>query len=414
MQTESTRDFADFIRSTGPGKDTTIHPLLSNASQTSLHDLRSAHIQGASASRSSSPSGERSKSFSQAPGTDSHVPPVPAIPARPKPNMQPRGAKVATNGSSDLIDFIRSGPAEEGTHRISRSVAPFRSTMDSDQLQDLTSARESAERSFDSRMTTSGASVQSPSMISSKRTSYNSRSALLNGAGYGAYAVQPTPSAQSQRPTNSYGTSSQSTAAQQNQPVRKRVRNKDPYSMDFLDDDDDDDEDDDMAPQEREGESLADFLNNNEPPRNNGPRPVVSVDSPEARSAAARVRASSGNGQQFVHNISGKTRLAQNGSRPQSGHTTPRDIPPLQSSAPAAAPKLQARGGAKDIAANSNTRELADFFKSSGPEEVESAPAPTVGRVYRPGAKDEKAKKKGFGGSFFGRSIRRKTYLDMP
>jgi hypothetical protein len=73
---------------------------------------------------------------------------------------------------------------------------------------------------------------------------------------------------------------------------------------------------------------------------------------------------------------------------------------------------MQARGGAKDISANSNTQALADFFKSGPADEPDSAPAPSVGRSSRTVVKDDKPKKKS--GGFFSRSIKRKTYLDMP
>jgi hypothetical protein len=80
---------------------------------------------------------------------------------------------------------------------------------------------------------------------------------------------------------------------------------------------------------------------------------------------------------------------------------------------------MQARGGTKDIASNSNTRELAEFFKSAPPDQdPDSAPAPIVGRDSRFASKEverakKKAEKKKTSGGFFGRS-RKKTYLDMP
>lgn len=50
--------------------------------------------------------------------------------------LQARDAVVPRGDSvSDLIDFVRSGPQmEKQDHRIPRTVAPFRSTMDSDQM----------------------------------------------------------------------------------------------------------------------------------------------------------------------------------------------------------------------------------------------------------------------------------------
>ncbi|KAI7723388.1 hypothetical protein KC322_g1020 [Hortaea werneckii] len=76
----------------------------------------------------------------------------------------------------------------------------------------------------------------------------------------------------------------------------------------------------------------------------------------------------------------------------------------------------------------SNTKELADFLKNSGPEEDEkSAPAPSIGRQSKLNPRDaEKARKKaekdslksqvGKKPSFFGRLTggKRKTWLNMP
>jgi hypothetical protein len=392
VQTESTRDFADFIRSTGPETEKSVYPILANVSQTSLHSLRSAHIHGAAASRSSSPNGERTRSFTRNSLTSSDVPPVPAIPSKPKSNMQPRGAKATTQGSADLIDFIRSGPQEDGTHRISRTVAPFRTTMDSDQLRDF-DGRESAERSWESRKTYSTTPTQITSSRSSHRTSVNSRSALLNGHSNNMPAI--TQPAYSGQPSSlSSRNVSRGSTLRQNEPRRKQTRSKDPYSMDFLDDDDDDDYMDDLTSLPARGrreESLVDFLNNNEPPRNNDPVPVVGPDSQAFKNAAARVKAGNTNGGQFVHT---------------SADTRPKSI--LSSGQATPVQKLQARGGVKDIAANSNTQELVDFFKSGPSEDPDGAPAPTVGRSNKKG--EEKLKKKsGGGGGFFGRSFKRKT-----
>ena len=391
VQTESTRDFADFIRSTGPNREANIVPLLSNASQTSLHTLRSAHIHGASASRGSSP--DRTKSLTQsAYGAD--VPPLPPMPSKSKskPNMQPRGAKGATQGSADLIDFIRSGPEEEGKNRISRTVAPFRTTMDSDQFRDLD--RTSGERLSDVRGGyTNSASAPSQSIRSSQTTSVNSRSALLhNGASNVNRTTHPAYSEMTPSLNKAYGIPEPTYIDGHDPPVRKRVRNKDPYNMDFLDDDEDDEIlADTLGKPSRKEESLAEFLSSTEPPKNNAPQPVVDPNSPSAINALNRMKT----GSPISQNPNGSS---------------------IRSSGPTqATPRLQARGGQKEIASNNNTRELAEFLKNSGPEDPDSAPAPVVGRGgNRKSKKEEKPKKKGFGGGLFSRGSKRKTYLDMP
>ena len=71
-----------------------------------------------------------------------NIPPVPKMPsdsmrASKGPPLQARSATGAASGNKDLINFIRDGPEEQGSHRISRSVAPFRNTMDSDQFGEM-------------------------------------------------------------------------------------------------------------------------------------------------------------------------------------------------------------------------------------------------------------------------------------
>ena len=408
--TESTRDFADFIRSTGPGKDPTVYPILPNASTTSLHSLRSAHINGASASRSSSPGAEaRSRSTTMRSANDEGiVPPVPPIPGRSRTTLQPRGATAGSGGSSELIDFIRSGPDENGKHRISRTVAPFRSTMDSDQLTDL-AGRMSSDKPSSS--TLNGA----PS-VQSVRTSANSRTALLNGS---SRAVQPPSNGHPSRLSGTYSADPRTKAATDPESGRKQHRNKDPYSMDFLDDDDDEDNLVSTMPNNtRKEESLADFLNEYEPPQDNGPRPVVSPDSAAARNALGKARKNSINAPRSGAATPATVRSVATTVMPRSGYASPgggRQAVANRSMATSGAttPRMQARGGTKDIAANSNTKDLADFFKSSGPDDTDSAPAPIVGR--RPISKEaekaaKKAEKKKSGG-FFGLS--RRKHIDV-
>ena len=408
--TESTRDFADFIRSTGPKKDATLYPILPNASTTSLQSLRSAHIQGASASRSSSPGADRARARPS--GEDTAVPPVPPVPSRSRTTLQPRGATTVSGGSAELIDFIRSGPDEAGKHRISRTVAPFRNTMDSDQLRDF-GDRLSTERNTDLSVKPSASSFQSASSMrsSSLRTSANSRSALLGGPTPSSHTTQPAYSGRAQKLSGSTKNSEEND--------RKRYRNKDPYAMYDMDDDDDDDLLTSLPKTTRKEESLLDFLSNTEPPTSAAPlQPLINPNSTQARNIINNAKANGFGSQMPVGGSEAKTRSVSNSAGPRSSQAGPSRQSTLNSSiGPATGrPKMQARGGAKDISQNSNTRELADFFKSAPPEDPDSAPAPVVGRDSRNTSKEleraKKTKSKKSGG-FFGRS-RKKTYLDMP
>lgn len=109
---QSTRDFADFLRSTGPPGQP-VKPHL--ASGSGAQDVES---------RTHTPLSQ------QRPGTQSS--------RRTGPRLQARPATASKEDqTSDLIDFIREGPPTAGARRIPRTVAPFRNTMDSDELLSL-------------------------------------------------------------------------------------------------------------------------------------------------------------------------------------------------------------------------------------------------------------------------------------
>lgn len=437
VMTESTRDFADFIRSTGPTKEQDIAiPLLANRSTTSLHSLRPASINGRA--RSQSPGGERTKSLTKSVMERENIPPVPVVPpvsGKGKGAMQPRGATSSANGNDELIDFIRNGPNRpSGDHRISRSVAPFRSTMDSDQLKDF-GDRVNTEKPVDLRVNTnvngSGPSVRSASSVASpsNRTSVNSRAALLaNGSGNASQVVHPAHSGQPQRLN---APKSAMSPAQADGPSRKRYRNKDPYPIDT------DGEDDDLLTalprNKRQEESLVDFLNNTEPLQNNSPQPLVNGGGAHARSMMNKARRDSQSSLKAATDAQqngGRTRSMQSSTGPRPGyassvksnmsssskpgHVSNQIAPPSIAKGPI--PKMQSRSaGAKDASSarlgafHQNTNDLADFLRSSGPEGNGGAPAPVVGKG--PKEPPPKEPKKSKGGLF---SRRKKTYLDMP
>ena len=445
VMTESTRDFADFIRSTGPDKEQPIYPIVTNRSTTSLHSLRSQSANGSL--RSHSPGGERTKSLTKSVMEAENIPPVPPmpLPGKGRGSMQPRTAKSGTQSNSDLINFIREGPDQNGQHRISRSVAPFRNTMDSDQFKDL-GDRTSTDRPLDLRLNTSVPSA--PSLKSagassqksvSNRTSTNSRAALLNGANGAngaSQSVHPAYSGQPQR---------LAAPGAGGEPPRKRYRNKDPYAIDT------DDEDGDLLTalprNKRQEESLADFLRNNEPPKDNGPRPIARGGPAEARSVMNKARTTSMNSlkaanaeQNGAFAQNGRTRSMQSTTGPRPGYAA--SVRSVQSNKSASSnrqshignqatgalgpkksmPKMEARSpGSKDTAQlkafhQSNTADLADFLRSSGPQGPQSAPAPIVGKGPNPlltgNEKPKKEKRR-----FFSRkpkSMKKATYLDMP
>ncbi len=168
-----------------------------------------------------------------------------------RPRLQARGAAVDyKDDNSDLIDFIRRGPPSgQANPRIPRAVAPFRSTMDSDQLAGAVGGRavDAQLRDADFRSSRTSTNATESSVPPSVQSSINSHSALLARSKPMSYdADMPIPK-------------------------RKTRRVRDPYAIDLSDEDLEDD--DDLAPMpvpkkkvQTQEESLIDFLNNYAPP----------------------------------------------------------------------------------------------------------------------------------------------------
>ncbi|KAL3953127.1 hypothetical protein ACCO45_013070 [Purpureocillium lilacinum] len=210
---ESTSDFAEFIKSTGPAGDR------APVRKPSVPTPTSPVVNSMPARRVST--------------------------ASTRARYQPREAAVDTrNDNSDLIDFIRQGPpiATSG-HRIPRHVAPFRSTMDSDQMSGAIGGKAVDATIPEIRYSQASTNVTDNSMPS-MQSSVNSSSALLKNK------VAPAP-------TSGFDD-------QGMMPQRKQRRVRDPYSIDFSDDD----EEDILTPKPpvKKEESLAEFLRNYDPP----------------------------------------------------------------------------------------------------------------------------------------------------
>lgn len=222
MARDSMGDFADFIRATGPAG--------ANNGPSPLRNTAAASVGSAKNSidtrRVSTTSSTRAR-------------------------LQARDATVdGREDHSDLIDFIRRGPDGTGTHRIPRVVAPFRTTMDSDQLNAAIGGRAVDATIPDYRDSRNSGSVTdvTPSM----RSSINSNTALLKKKpSYpmmgGALDEEPT------------------------MPQRKTRRVKDPYAIDFSDEEEEEIYAQPPKPPVKKEESLAEFLMNYEPPPENPP-----------------------------------------------------------------------------------------------------------------------------------------------
>ncbi|KAJ4371166.1 hypothetical protein N0V83_004382 [Neocucurbitaria cava] len=141
IESESMRDFADFIRSTGPspGQEKPVQPFV---------NISGSGLKNSNASTSSL---GRRVSTKQPTMRNTEGPT-----AKPRQNMEPRSPAGLTSGNDDLIDFIRQGPptANNGQPRIPRNVAPFRTTVDSDQFDHMLGNHGNVESAFGSTSST--------------------------------------------------------------------------------------------------------------------------------------------------------------------------------------------------------------------------------------------------------------------
>jgi hypothetical protein len=245
---DSIGDFAEFIRSTGPAN--------------SYEPVPPRTVQPSNSAQTHRGTNGTPRNFSSSVPRTSNQPNLPrrAESSAGRQKLQARDAVVPRGDSiSDLIDFVRSGPQVEanGGHRISRTVAPFRTTMDSDQMVGAVGGK-AIDASFqDARYSVNSNSVQS---------SVTSASGLLKHAAVN----KPIPGQ-----LNEFD-------EEDPMPKRKTRRVRDPYAIDLSD------EDEDFMPAPRakpaQEESLADFLRNVPPP----PEPTTtsvfdSVPKPQAK-----------------------------------------------------------------------------------------------------------------------------------
>ncbi|PVH92992.1 hypothetical protein DM02DRAFT_634915 [Periconia macrospinosa] len=414
VKDESMQDIADFIRSTGPapGQERPVQPFVpfttKESKQPQPSNPSSSSLGGLGRKISTRKGSSHSHSNSIAPDGPS---------AKPRVHMEPRSPAGQRSGNDDLIDFIRQGPPgpNNGQPRIPRSVAPFRTTVDSDQFDNMLNDNGTVESAF-------GSQVSSTSK-QSVHTS-NSRTDLLPKQ----KVVQP---AYSNTPQNLSGSFSGPA-----EPVvtKTRRRIKDPYAIDLSDDDEDeDDEDDDLLtalpknnghrPPPKRDESMMDFLNSMEPPSNSQPQAFVL--SPETI-AAAKARAAKANGANTnartnnpyasqtnaapppPPSSSKNSRLAKFGSSSSSPQQPPVSSSMLSNAPRANKPRLQARdasaGGDARYGGSgrSATNDLADFLRNSGPP---PSPPPTARKDKEDGGSKRSAAR-------FWR--KNKTFGDMP
>lgn len=323
---------------------------------------------------------------------------------------------------------------------MKQRIAPFRSDADDSQLRGMGAERLLNDKPLDLSLGNAGSTSVGPRK-SSMDAGGKSRSPV--SFGNAAATTQPAYSSQPPRlvvPAAVAGPSSSPSAA----PPRKRFRSKDPYAIDYSDEEEDDDEltalPGNKSSAGRGQESLADFLRDSEPPVNNAPLPITSASGPKAREFMEKARNDSVKNlrQNGTHGSNGIGQNGVNGKAPYApsvadstftnGTTAtarPAHITAQVSSAGSVPksnkPKMEVRAaGGKNARMNalheSNTGDLADFLRSSGPPGDDGpgatrigqsamengAPAPVVGKTGSVGPKK--------GVKFW----QRKRYTDLP
>lgn len=306
MARGTTRDLADYARSTGPENDMQLPKFLNTRPGTS-------------------PGGYDGPPFENNDGGSTETPTRPSTTSSKATNRlkyQARDARAPrTAESSDLIDFIREGPPRAaGDHRIDRNVAPFRTTMDSD---DLNALAPPPDIDVNGRYS-DGSAPESAMTIKSMPSSMNSRTGLLESTNRGSSKL-----------SNGFGTGSAAVSRQpvipesDGMPRRTRRRVRDPYAIDFSDDEEPEEEA--PRPQRRgDEESLVDFLRNTAPPPGMTTLPILGLNpnptQPDPASMLKRTGSSSklrdylqgaGGGKNGAHAVKGA-----NGARADSPHLT--------------------------------------------------------------------------------------------
>ena len=296
MPRESLADFAEFIRSTGPTGGSVQVPRSAPRNSSGPVPI----------SKSSIDSGRPSTTAS-------------GITNRSRPRLQAREASTDhRDDNSDLIDFIRRGPPSAGGNpRIPRTVAPFRSTMDSDQMSGAVGGK-AVDAVVDLRSSQASTNITD---YSSVQSSINSTSALLPAT---SNRNKPLPGN-----GRSYGGAGTASPTNNNtfdddmpMPKRKTRRVRDPYAIDLSDEDEMDEEDylaalnpgpRKPAPKPvREEESLMDFLRNVPPPP---PEPTPEVKAfVEAQAVPKKKSSAQGLMARFTRSRGDKERTGSRGS----------------------------------------------------------------------------------------------------
>jgi hypothetical protein len=371
----SMRDLADYARSTGPEN---VGQLPKALNPPTAPAATAAGIAAATAySRSTASATQIEKPLGSPVSTSSKNAESQPVQASSRLKYQARDAHPSRNReTADLIDFIREGPPRApGDHRIDRNVAPFRRTMDSDDLNSLAPERD--RNGAGSVASTQNSSVATKSM----QESLNSRTGLLDSTNMsnGRYTSSPNAAP--------VATVRQTAPGEETMPKRTQRRVRDPYAIEYSDDELDEDV---VTPKQKvQEESLIDFLRNTVPPPAMAMQPVAAASPSTANLSTTPKESSNSALKDRILRKASLSGVSRNGTLKKSTAVSPpgyngttngtREESPHQPTESTHAAHLD-RGRQKpravieprDPRSGGDSRELAAYLMNSGPPATET------------------------------------------
>ncbi|KAL4989895.1 hypothetical protein BDW68DRAFT_155484 [Aspergillus falconensis] len=331
---ESSSDLAQFIRNSGPASPPILTKSVSRQSSDAQLSRRSSR---ASSAMSGSIRGPRLQAKSA------------ALP------------KAEANPTSDLIDFIREGPPTVGARRIPRTVAPFRNTMDSDDL------------AYEKGATPSVTSTQGESTTAKSLASVGSRTRLIDSSNKASTNAKAGPT---KPPLSSAG----KTAVEHDpRPQRVQRRVPDPYALDWDDEELEamleEEEEKENPKSKRDEESLIDFLRNvPPPPEPEQLQPVIAprTKTPNGGSSSMKAR--------LLRSASSEKGPTLKGPSTKSSQTSLRQLSDQYSRRPSnyTVKSSDAMYGLVSVSERqTDTSALADFLRNTGPPSPTPPQAPS-------------------------------------
>ncbi|KAL8646954.1 MAG: hypothetical protein Q9210_005840 [Variospora velana] len=266
LNAETTRDFADFIRSTGPEeksgisqRDGATSPPASPASK--MKPNRAMTL----GQRSMSGTSTGKKITKPNPGLSKSPPLVAPTPPskRSVSKLQAREATYGPTRNEDLLEFLKQGPVDDRDNERRPIPGPAASVVPRNPY-----VASNLRTRISENTRSSGASTQDSSFANQSIRSTDSRTGLLDSPR--AQPSRSPPHIQRQVPSS----------GEPSEPARKQRRVRDPYAIDIDSDDDKDDYYPGTPKPRPQQESLLDFLQSTAAPATNPRIPSAFDDMP--------------------------------------------------------------------------------------------------------------------------------------